>query len=517
MVWQPEIDEIRHRQELAEQMGRAEGVAQQHAQGKLSVRERIAALADPGSFQEIGSLAGSATYEGDKLVAFTPSPTVTGLCTLDGRKVVISAADSAAHGEVPGTDVGYKMGYAQRLALQWRTPYIRLLDDSAGSALEIERTGRTYPANTDTADEAVRLLGMVPVVSAVMGSVAGLAAADACLGHFSLMVQGTSQVFLNGPAEAKAALGCDISEEELGGWQVATSSGMVDNVAENEGEAFAIIRRFLGYLPGNVWEMPPRIEPKDDPNRRDEELLSVVPRDRKKPYNPYEILDHVLDHDSLFEIAPLYGTACITALARVNGYPVGVMIKNCISPSVGAVDVAAGGKMIRFLQLCDTFHLPLAYFADEPGFMVGLEAQEQGIVRAGARLVLACIQTRMPWISFIVRQLYGVAGQIAFRPGSMFKHYGWASANWGGMHIEGGAMAAYRRDIETAPDPEAKREEIERFLWAISSPFRTAEAFEVEDIIDPRDTRPLLCDFVEAAQGVLRTQLGPSDGPMYLP
>jgi acetyl-CoA carboxylase carboxyltransferase component len=509
MVWQPEIDEIRRRQELAEQPGRA--------QNNLSVWERIAALADHESFQAIGSLAGSTTYEGDKLVAFTPTHTVTGLCTLDRRKVVISAADSATHGEVPGTDVGYKTGYAQRLALEWRIPCIRLLDASAGSALEIERTGRTYPANTNIADEAVRLLSIVPVVSAVMGSVAGLAAVDVCLGHFSVMVKGTSHVFLNGPAEVKAALGCDISEEELGGWRVATSSGMVDNVAENEREACAIIRRFLSYLPGNVWEMPPRIEPKDDPNRRDEELLSVVPRDRKKLYNPYEILNHVLDHDSLFEISPFYGTACVTALGRVNGYPVGVMVKNCLSPSVGAIDVAAGSKMIRFLQLCDTFHLPIAYFADEPGFMVGREAQEQGIVRAGARLSLACIQTRMPWISFIVRQLYGVAGQLAFRPGSMFKHYGWASANWGGMHIEGGAMAAYRRVIETAPDPEAKRTEIEHFLWSISSPFRTAEAFEVEDIIDPRDTRPLLCDFVEAAQGVLRTQLGPSNGPIYLP
>jgi acetyl-CoA carboxylase carboxyltransferase component len=386
--------------------------------------------------------------------------------------VAIGAADSAAHGEVPGTDIGYKMGYAQRLALQWRLPYIRLLDDCAGSALEIERTGRTYPANTDTADEAVRLLGIVPVVSAVMGSVAGLAAADACLGHFSLMVKGTSQVFLDGPPVVKAALGCDINKEELGGSRVATSSGMIDNVAENKMEAFAIVRRFLGYLPGNVWEMPPRIEPGDDPNRRDEELLSVVPRDRKKPYNPYEILDHVLDHDSLFEIAPLYGRACITALARVNGYPVGVMIKNCISPTVGAIDVAAGGKMIRFLQLCDTFHLPLAYFADEPGFMIGREAQEQGIVRAGARLVLACIQTRMPWISFIVRQVYGVGSSLASRPGGMSERYAWPSALVGSMHIKAGAVPAHRM----------------------------AGAFGIHDIVDPRDTRPLLCDFVEAAQ-----------------
>jgi len=181
------------------------------------------------------------------------------------------------------------------------------------------------------------------------------------------------------------------------------------------------------------------------------------------------------------------------------------------------MDVAAGQKVIRFMQLCDTFHLPMVYLADEPGFMVGLEAQRQGIVRAGAKMICATQQTKNPWITIAVRQLYGVAGQCHDRPGGMFKRVAWPSANWGSMHIEGGTYAAYRAEIEAAPDPEAKREEIERRLKAIASPFRTAEAFNIEDIIDPRDTRPMVCDFIEMAQGVLKTQLGPTCGPSYQP
>ena len=277
-----------------------------------------------------------------------------------------------------------------------------------------------------------------------------------------------------------------------------------------------MIRRFLSYLPSNVWEMPPHIEPTDDPNRRDEELLSAIPRERNRTYDAYAILKHVLDRDSIFEITPHYGRSRITALARVNGYPVGAMINNPRQLG-GSMDVAAGQKVIRFLQLCDTFHLPMVYLADEPGFMVGLEAQKQGIVRAGAKMVCATYQTRMPWITFVIRQLYGVAGQCHDRPGGMFKRVAWPSVNWGSMHIEGGATAAYRREIEAAPDSEAKREEIERRLKAIASPFRTAEAFNIEDIIDPRDTRPILCDFIEMAQEVLKTQLGPTNGPSYQP
>ena len=224
----------------------------------------------------------------------------------------------------------------------------------------------------------------------------------------------------------------------------------------------------------------------------------------------------MLDHGSFFEMGPYYGRARMTGLGRVNGMPCGVMINN---PKFngGSMDVAAGEKTLRLLDLCDTFHLPLVYFADEPGFSVGPQQEELGIVRAGARIVTAMSASRTPYICFIVRQLYGVAGGLHSRSDGFYRRYAWPSTHGGSMHIEGGTAIAYKREIEEAPDPEAKRAEIEARLQAISSPFRNAHAFGVEDIIDPRETRPLLVEFMEDAWPVLATQLGPRSGLSYRP
>lgn len=518
MVWQPEIDELNYRKELAAQMGGPEGVERQHKRGKLTVRERIEKFADPGSFREIGSIAGSGRYENNELVSFLPANSVVGICELDGRKVALSGGDFTVRGGAADAAVGNKGGYAVRQALEWRMPYIRLLDATGGSVRTFEQIGRTYipDANSYCAEEG-RLLSVAPVVSAVMGSVAGLPAVEACFAHFNLMVKGTSQLFPGGPPVVKAALGYDVTKEELGDERTQVyQGGVIDNLAESEEDAFAIIRRFLSYLPSNVWEMAPRTESGDDPNRCEEGLLSIIPRKRTRAYNPRKILDWVLDRDSFFEIAPHTGQSRITGFARLNGYPVGCMTNNPMHLG-GSMDIAAGTKVIRFMQICDIFHLPMIYFADEPGFMVGLEAQRMGIVRAGARAVLATCNTRMPWATVVTRQLFGVAGQLHSRPGGMFKRVAWPSGHWGSMHIEGGASAAYRREIEAADDPEAKRAEFEAKLQAIASPFRTAEAFNIEEIIDPRETRPLLCDFVGMAQNVLKTQLGPTYGPAFSP
>ena len=222
----------------------------------------------------------------------------------------------------------------------------------------------------------------------------------------------------------------------------------------------------------------------------------------------------MVDQGSFFEIAPLYGRARITGLARMDGYPVGIMAND---PRFTAAPPTSppGPRSCRLMQLCDTFHLPLISLADEPGFMVGIESERAGIERAGARLVALTCRSRMPWITFVIRRLYGVAGQCHHRPTGMFRRYAWPSARWGSMHIAGGAAAAYRREIDSADDPEAKQAEIEDRLNALASPFRTAEATG-QDIIDPAVTRPLLARFVHDAQRILATQLGPPPIP-YLP
>lgn len=515
MTWKPEIEELEYRQKLARQMGGPQGIARQRKRGKLTVRERIDLLADPGSFREWSALTGSGLYEDDQLTAFTPKPSVQGMVKLDGRKAIVVAGDftvrgGSASGSTHG--LGFEPAPHDR-AREWRLPYIRLLDAAGGSVRSFEAIGRTYlPDGNIWSCVEVQLLSMVPVVSAVLGSVAGLPAVQACLSHFNVMVKGISQLFPGGPPVVRASLGYDITKEDLGDERIHVyKSGVVDNLAQNEEEAFDMLRRFLGYLPDNVWEMPPRAETRDDPGRRAETLLSAIPRSGRKPYDSRAILRSVLDADSFFEIAPFYGRSRVTGLGRVNGYPVGVMVNNPYHLG-GATDVSAGDKVIRLIRLCDTFHLPLVSLADEPGFMVGLESEKQGIERAGARLVCEVCGSRMPWITFVMRQLYGVAGQCQHRPSGMYRRYAWPSANWGSMHIEGGAMAAYRREIESAPDPEAKLEELERRLKAIASPFRTAEAAGT-DIIDPRNTRPLLCEFVEEAQAILKTQLGPTAAP----
>ena len=378
MVWQPEIDEIEKRVELAKKMGGQEGIDVQHGRGKLTIRERLDLFCDQSSFQEIGRLAGAATYDGEELSDFRPSNTVIGLCELNGRKVVVNGGDFTVRGGSADAAVGNKGGHAQNLARDWRLPYVRLLDATGGSVKTFEQIGRTYIPTNPSTPGIEDLLCEVPVVSAALGSVAGLPAVDACLSHFNLMVKGISQVFPGGPPVVKASLGIDISKEDLGDERSQVyESGVIDNLAETEEEAFEMIRQFLSYLPNSVWEMPPRIENGDDPERRDESLLSIIPRNKRQAYDAYKILDAVLDRESFFEITPHYGRSRIVGLGRLNGYPVGVMINNPKRLG-GSMDVTAGTKVMRFLQLCDTFHLPMVYLADEPGFMAGPDQQARG-------------------------------------------------------------------------------------------------------------------------------------------
>ena len=280
------------------------GVSRQHANGKLTVRERIDALADPGSFKELSALAGSASYENNEMVDFIPYPRVIGTSTINGKRVLLDGGDFTVRGGAGERGLGSKPS-ALKYAVQWRLPLVRLLDAVGGSVRTFEQLGRTYLPDSLGTSLAVQLLNQVPVVSAVMGSVAGLPAIDACLCHFNVMVKGTSQVFAGGPPVVKAALGYDITEEELGDYRSQVlKSGVIDNLADSEEEAFETIRRFLSFMPSSVWKKAERIETEDPPDRREEELLSIIPRDAKKSYDPYRILEHVLDRDSFFEIAP---------------------------------------------------------------------------------------------------------------------------------------------------------------------------------------------------------------------
>lgn len=512
MTWDDDLEELRSRQQLAEGMGGPEGIARQHARGKLTVRERIPRLVDAGSFRQFGALRGSSTYDDDgRLKSFVPDAKVEGSGLVDGRKVILTAGDFTIRGgSEAGSrgELGTELSATER-ALEWRLPLIRLLDAAGGSVRSFETLGRTYlpDANSFTRFD-VELLSVAPVVSAVLGAAAGIAALHTSLAHWNVMIRGRSQVFPGGPPVVKAALGQTVDKEDLGGWHIhARHSGVVDSVVDTEEEAFQAIRRFLSYLPSSVDELPPRHADTGPAGSDGDALLKIVPRNGRQPYNAQALVEQIVDDGSLFVIAPGYGRSRLTGLARVAGYPVGV-VANDPRYNGGATDVAAGLKTVRLLQLCDTFHLPIVDFADEPGLMVGIQSEKQGIERAGARLVCATNCSRAPWITFVIRRLYGVGGQTHQRASGMFRRYAWPSAGWGSMHIVGGASAAYRREIEMADDPHQKRQEIEARLRAFASPFRTAEATG-QDIIDPRDTRALLAEFVTDAQRILAQQVGP--------
>ncbi len=511
MSWQKEVDEIKRRAELARMMGGAENVERQHAAGRLTVRERIDKLLDAGSFHETGALAGKAKYDehGD-LISFTPSNFVMGTGRVDGRRVVVGGDDFTVRGGAADAVVGDKAGYGEKLALGLKIPMIRLVDGTGGggSVKTLEMIGRTYVPANPSWDKVVELLGEVPVIAAALGPVAGLGAVRVATSHFSLMVRGVSQLFVAGPPVVERGVGEKVDKEQLGGSHIHTHlSGAVDNEVESEDEAFATIRRFLSYMPSSVYEAPPVVDPADDRDRREEDLLSVIPRDRRRSYDVRKIISMVLDRGSFFEIGPYYGRPLVTGLARLNGYPVGVMA-NDPRRGGGAVDAPAAEKMIRFVDLCDTFHLPVVNFVDNPGFLIGTAAERAGTVRAGARAMVAVYQATVPWISILIRRCFGVAGAAHGNAQGLNLRYAWPSGDWGSLPIEGGVQAAYKREIAAAPDPEAHRRGIEDRLRQYMSPFRTAESFGIEEIIDPRDTRPLLCEWIETAWTLLPQRLG---------
>ena len=512
MGWESELEELERRRLLAQQMGGAERVERQHRSGRLTVRERIERLFDDGSFKEVGSLAGRATYVDGELSDFLPANVVVGHGRIDGRRAVVEGDDFTVRGGAADAAIWQKMVYAERMAHELRLPLVRLVDGTGGggSVRSLEMMGHTYVPFIPGMDLAVENLSVVPVVAAALGPVAGLGAARVVASHFSTIVRDTAQLFVAGPPVVAAAMAEAPGKEELGGSRAQTRAGAVDNEATDEDDALAQLKRFLSYLPANVWEAPPSVACSDPCDRREQELLSIVPRDRRKTYPARRILDAVCDRGSVFEVGARYGRPLITALGRLDGRPVGLL---CSDPNHygGGLTADASEKLTRFADVCDQFRLPVVNFVDQPGFVIGTAAERQGTIRRGTRALCAVYQATVPWASVLVRKVYGVAGAAHSNAERLNVRFAWPSGDWGSLPIEGGIEAAYRRELEAAEDPVALRAEIEQRLNAVRSPFRTAERFGVEEIIDPRDTRPLLCDWAERAHEIVRHEL--ASGP----
>ena len=435
MSWQKESDELEARRSWSRKMGGSENVERQHGQGRFTIRERVDALVDSGSFTEVGSLTGRGEYdEAGNLISVQPAPYVMGIARINGRPVAIGGEDFTVRGgSSPGTHrrKGGQGGFIEDLASTYLIPLINLADGAGGSVRGAEKRGYTVFPGVNSFGRSVQLLGEVPVISAVLGTAAGGPAGRTVLSHWSVMVRRTSQIFSGGPPLVKRALGEEVSKEDLGGPDIAVDmAGTVDNAVDTERECLYMIRRFLSYMPQNVWELPPS-EASDDPvDRCEEELLSILPRERTSPYRMHRLLELVMDQGSIFEIQPTFGRALITCLARLNGHPVGIVANNPMV-SGGAMGAKEARKQTHFIELCDCFHIPLIFFVDIPGFMIGTAAEQEATLREGMKTVFAIHRVRVPIITLVIRKCYGMAGMATCDKDGLDFKIAWPSGEWG--------------------------------------------------------------------------------------
>jgi len=502
MAWDKQLEELKRRAALADKMGGEDKLARQRERGKLDARERLKRVLDKNSFREIGKLAGRGRYDDSgELEDFSPSNFIFGRGRINGAPVVASADDFTVRGGAADAAIHRKFAQAEQMAHELKLPLVRMIDGTGGggSVKMLEDMGFTYVPFVPGWEHVVENLKTVPVVALALGPAAGLGAARMVASHYSVMVRGIAQIFTAGPAVVSGlGTGEHLDKEQLGGADIHTRNGVIDDEAASEDEAFAMARAFLSYLPSHAGARAERVKSNDRINRREDALLSAVPENSREAYSMRKILEMVADKGSVFEMGKRWGRAAITAFARLDGWPVAVLASD---PTFlgGSWTADTAEKAKRFVQLAEQFRLPVIHFVDNPGFMIGLEAEKAATIRRGVEAMNGIYDATVPWATVIVRKAYGVAG-AAMSDHTRFQYrFAWPSGDWGSLPMEGGVEVAYKGELEQADDPQAALQEIKTRLSKVTSPFRTAEQFLVEDIIDPRETRPLLCEFTELA------------------
>ena len=496
MSWKKEIEELKKRELLAEKMGGPKKLKKQKENNRLNIRERIEKLVDKNSFHEIGKLAGKSEYD-DKgnLINFTPANFIVGRAKINNKLVVIGGDDFTVRGGAADAAIKEKQIIAEQMANELQLPIIRLIEGTGGggSVKSLDTESRTYiPANPGW-EWVVSNLSKVPVIALGLGPVAGLGAARMVTSHFSIMVEGISQMFVAGPPVVKR-VGEDLTKEELGGSKIHSKNGAVDIIVKSEEEAFDVTKKLLSYLPSSVYSLAERVEEKDDPKRKDNWLIDAIPKNRRKVYDMRKIIHSIFDKNSFFEIGKDYGRSVITGFARLDGWPIALLANDPFFYG-GGWTADASNKVTRFIDIAETFHLPVVNLVDNPGFLIGRESEKQATIRHGSRALAAVYQATVPWCSIIIRKVFGVAGAAHMNASKLHYRYAWPSGDWGSLPVEGGIEVAYKSDLEKSDDPKALLKKIEKRMEDVRSPLRTAEAFLIEDIIDPRDTRTILCEF----------------------
>ena len=496
----PLAEDLRARRERIKLGGGEEKIAAQHAQDKLTARERIELLIDPGTFVELG-IHGRPHFS-QRAMDGREAPAdgvVTGYGKIDGRPAAVAAYDFTVMAGSMGMTGELKVARLRELALTKRIPLIWLLD-SAGARIQ-EAVGSLFAGTGHLFREEVINSGVVPQIAALMGPCAAGTAYIPGLADFVPMVRGRGSMALAGPHLVRAAVGEDVTQEELGGSRVhCRKSGVGDLEVQSDEECIEAIKQYLGYFPQNC-EQPPPIKPTDDPiDRADEELLDVLPESNRKPYDMYEVIRRIVDDGTYFDVKPQWAKTIITCLARFGGRPAGI-VANQPKQLGGILDNDSADKAARFINLCNAYGIPLVYLMDVPGFMVGTKVEEAGIIRHGAKMLYATANATVPKITVVLRKAYGAGYYVmcgrAYEPDLIVA---WPSAEISVMGAEGAVNIIGRSAIEASDDPEATREAMLDAVRQNIDPYISAGNAMIDDVIDPRETRPTIVKALRMAR-----------------
>ena len=490
--WELLLSELERRRMIALASSGPAKIAREHKYGRSTARERIHRLSDPDTFLEIGTFVTTPTEDWSLLA----STFVCGICEIDGRPVAIGAEDYSVEGGGTGVHLArYKGGWGgfiEEFALGYKIPLVMLINCLGGSVILQDQIGYPELQSANPTYPMFDLLEHVPVLAAVLGPTAGSSAARAHMSHFSVMTSDNGCLFAGGPPVVKQALGLEIDKFALGGVAIHTrASGLIDNHAANEDEALAQVRQMLAFLPDNV-RAKPAVKPEWTANDQNE-LLAIVSPNLRRAYNAHDLVRCLVDKDSFFEIAPDYGRSLRTGLARIEGHTVGLLASDARFVA-GSLDVQSSLKQAKFIEMCDRFHIPIAYLVDVPGFLVGPKAEEAGVLKFGAIALRAIQQAKVPVFTVQVRRSYGLGGVATGSRNPMSIRLVWPSAAWGDMPLEGGVEAAFRSQLDAAP-PEQRAElkaKLTKQFEEQTSIWRAIENFGAEEMIDPRDTRKYL-------------------------
>jgi acetyl-CoA carboxylase carboxyltransferase component len=486
------VEDLHERRARAKLGGGEEKIALQHERGKLTARERIDLLVDPGTFAELGIHGGphfsQRSMEGREAPA---DGVITGWGDVDGRPCCIAAYDFTVMAGSMGMTGELKVGRLREMATGKRMPLIWLLD-SAGARIQ-EAAGSLFAGSGHLFREEVTMSGVVPLVAAMLGPCAAGTAYIPALADFVPMVVGQGAMALAGPHLTKAVTGEDISMEDLGGAKVhCRISGVGDLEVSDDRECIEVVKRYLSYFPANCEERPPVRETSDPDDRMSERLLDVVPESARHPYDMYEVIREIVDDGEILDVKPKFAKTIITCLARFGGQPVGI-VANQPKHLGGILENDSADKAARFINLCDAFNVPLVFLQDVPGFMVGSKVEHAGIIRHGAKMLYAVSRATVPKITVVVRKAYGAGYYVmcgkAYEPDLIVA---WPTAEISVMGPEGAVNIIGRSAIEASDDPERTRAEMLARVKRSIDPYIAARNDVIDDVIDPRETRPTI-------------------------